>query len=324
MRLEYYYVKRIVSLNIFIQICLFIIFTTSQAPGVLMTLNGLNIGKLNILILMVLGVLEWSNFLILLSLILSIAWIVYQDFVAKDVKVLFLQLGNSSNDLLRCLFIPCFSFGLFFVLNSLFLHPKINMKMRTYLLETVKKSAFFMIPTNKILHMDMFDFTKDVSLSLAKREDNTLYGTLFHKESYKLLVLIHKMHFIQNDLLDINIDNIYFDSENLKTTINCESCFVSLNPDIINIEEYASIFQVFSWQRLFEIFKIFIITLCLSLFIYILLLEKRWIVVLFLSLLYIINLLNSVNLILINPLLFIAILFIILANFIRINRCSSF
>lgn len=324
MGLQSYYIRRIIFLNIFIQFCLFISFSTIQAPSILMTISGLNIGKTNILILILLSVLEWSNLLILLSLIFSIIWIIYSDFIVKDVQMLFLQLGRSSRDLFKCLFFPCFCFATFFVLNSVFLRPKVNFLLRKHLLNTVKKSAFYMIEPSKVLRMHAINALSDVNLSLAYREENNLYGLLVHKESLDIIAMVHKFNFENNDLLDINMDKVFLILDRLKLNVKCDKIFVSINPDKINFAKHISIFENFTFKVLFDLFKIFIITLFLSLWIYIIILVKDFYIKCYITIGYIIGLLNAVNLIYFNEVFFITVLIIILADFIKVRRCSSF
>lgn len=262
----FYFLKKNFLTCLIIQSVFCIAFAMNQVPAFLMKMQGFNFGWQNLFILLGLGILEFFNVFTLFSFLLSVLYHFWVDFKFFDLRIFLIQIRLKSYQLFFILFFSCFCYASFFVFNDLFIVPYSNIFFKKKALEIYKNKIFYSIQPRHVV------FIPEIALnvSVAKKINNHLVGSLVHLESYNLFFIVQHLFFEKKQNFQLELTNcrgkVLFDFDTLFFTF--ESGEIEANPDVIVIADKVSFYNLTNWHELFLHSKIFLVTLLIAFFVF--------------------------------------------------------
>ncbi|WP_342261815.1 hypothetical protein [Alphaproteobacteria bacterium endosymbiont of Tiliacea citrago] len=290
-------------------------------PTLLMQMQGFNFGIDNLFILLGLSILEFFNFLTIISFILSVFFNLFNDFILGEIKVFFIQIGITSKEIFKIIFLNCVFFGIFFVFNDLFIVPRSNVFLKKRGLELYKNKVFHSIKPRHVVNVPELR----MNVSIYERNKNELVGCLLHVENY-LFSVIEKISIEKNKLLMLTLKKskgkVLINSDIINFTF--ESAAIEANLDSITIPDKLAFFDLNSWQEVLIRIKIFLVTLLVAFLMFVLIFSKIYLVKFINFFSFIILLANAMGFIQLNWLTFIIIYFTIIVSFYMVIKCLDF
>lgn len=325
MRIEIQYIKKMLYITFFLQFCFFVVFGTLQAPSIISMIKGINIGFVNVIFIILLSLIEYSNFIILFSLVVSMFWVLYSDFILNDMKVMFLQIGLNSNKLLYCCIVNNLLFcGVFFI-NNLFLTPYTNFILRSSLLNAFKNKIVYMIEPCNVLKLNFIKKIDQVDIMFSERKDDTLFGCLINNESSNLMMMLKKFKMKNRGIIDIKINDCKIISDSfIKCDVDFGDCNIKVNSDFVVIKQKKDFLSNLNIKEIVFIIKLILVTVLLAFVGFIVILGDNVLYKFFSLIFFFIVLSDSVNLIHISYITLIFLYLILLYIFYIIKQCLNF
>lgn len=294
----------------------------NHVPTFLMKMQGFNFGLQNLFILLGLCLLEFFNAMTVVAFVLAVLIVFFYDFILGEIKALMIQIGESSNKLVKIVFLNSFIYGMFFVFNDLFIVPSSNVFLKKRMLELYKEKIFYSIQPRRIVNIPEFG----LNVSIFSRDQNKLYGCLFHLEKQRVFGVSKRLIFEKNECLNLTLDKTIGKIELPFDTIDIEfeEGEIKANIDIIVIPDRLSYFNIANWQEFIGRAKILFLSFLITFFVFVLIFGLSWWLKTLNVLAFFVLFADSLNFIKLSFFLYNFLYLFIVLCFIRVKKCLDF
>lgn len=178
-------------------------FTLFQAPHFLYVIKGIKFNLSSLVLLLFLRSIEWFNFIMLLSFIISLLAIINKNVHKENLKIIFLQMGKPLPALIRPMMFLSVCYSMSFFLMDGFLVPKAHFELKKMFIEISKDKFISSIQPKHFMPYRDWSFT--VQKRLSEKE---VTGFLLNKENDpEMTLLVKNVYFTNKALMKLRLND---------------------------------------------------------------------------------------------------------------------
>lgn len=240
-----------------------------QLPNFLNLIRGIKFGYYDLAIIVCLKLLEWLNFINIVTFAMSMLIIFYDDIWQKNINLFLLQCKQKVDIIINPMMFLSIIYGILFLINNTFFVPYGNMHLKSKIIEIYKDNVISSIQPMHIVNFQDWNF------SVSKRPNNNrLEGLILNKESNpSLTLLIKNIDFKNDDFLQFSLNDAIgkFNFNEEEFLIKFSSGKIIVPSSFIKLKQNEKMITIFNSKGIIQFlskFSIFFVSISLPFWVF--------------------------------------------------------